>query len=152
MRFRTVQDILDWTRTYHHHLAEGYRQLSGSSSRERARMLLDYLADHQEKLERGIREYETDAADKLLRTWFQDVRETPLPESLDKADQTLRDADTPQIMYMAMEFHDVLIRLYTDLARQAPTGDLRQLFTGLADMENHEKMRMVRDAMRFEDL
>ena len=152
MRFRTVQDILDWTRAYHHRLAEGYRQLSGTTSRERASMLLDYLADHQEALERSIEEYETDAADKLLRTWFQGVRDIPLPGSLDEADQTLRDADTTRIMYMALEFHDVLTRLYTDLAGQAPTEDVRQLFTGLADMENHEKMRMVRDAMRFEDL
>ena len=152
MRFRTVQDILEWTRTFHHHLGEAYRELSESSTRERARMLLDYLADHEQALETAIEHYETDAADRLLRTWYQGTRDIPLPKTLEAAREALRDSDTTAIMLKSIEFHDLLIGIYRELVDQAPTDDARALFNSLAEMENHEKMRMVRDAMRFEDI
>ena len=150
MRFKRAQDILDWVVVFHDRLATLYHGLAKGREQERIGLLLEYLADHQEGLRDNLMDYETDVT-RLLPTWYEQAPETPLPGDVQALVDFLEAQDTAEIVQLAIGFHDQLIDLYKWMQDKAPTDSLRELFANLAEMENHEKMRMVRDAQRLED-
>ena len=151
MRFCKVKDILDWIAYLHERLAREYDRLSDEAKDERVAMLLEYLADHQRRLQKTITRFETDAADKLLNTWFQGCPPLDLPESLDDLHQSLAGKSSIEVTKAAIKLHDQLIAIYRELEAAADVDSVREIFANLATLESHEKIRMVRDAQRLED-
>ena len=151
MRFCQVSELLDWIDAYHEALAEQYKVLADEAVKERAALLLNYLSDHQRLLAESISKYETDTADSLLTTWSDQCPELDLPESVVQLHSTLSGKNTEEIIIYVIEFHDILIDMYKDLAEKAPNPSVKSLFENLAQMEQQEAMRTVRDAQRLED-
>ncbi len=151
MRFRTVKDILDWSQAFHAHLADQYDSLAAGHEQDRVGMLLTYLSDHQKMLKEAISEYETDAADGLLKTWYDEEINTSLPDSLDALRDELAANDTGKLLTQAIAFHDYLTAIYKSLADKSPNRAAQALFSSLASMEHHEQLRLARDALRLED-
>jgi hypothetical protein len=151
MRFHQIREVLDWTRAFHHSLAEQYGQLAHSEVKERAALLLDYLKDHELALEKAVERYESTAMDGVMNTWFDHNYDSSLPETLEEWKSCLRCVETEEIVRTAITFHDKLIELYRELRDQASTPSVKELFADLAQMEHNEKLRMVRDATRLED-
>lgn len=151
MRFCQVEELLDWIRAFHDELAKQYDGLTDQSVKERTSLLLAYLADHQRLLADSIQKYETDTADSLLATWSDQCPDLELPQSLGELQKTLSGKETADIVNQAIYFHDQLIRIYKDLQEAAASDSVKELFDGLAEMEEHEKLRMVRDSLYLED-
>lgn len=152
MRFQQIKDVLAWTEAFHRALGREYEQLAGHSAQPRVAMLLDYLAAHENALADAMHQYEGDAADGLLKTWYQSAPDVALPDDLDSLCQALDCASTAGVVAMSIDFHDLLIGLYEQLTSQAPTPEAEALFANLSSLETREKMRMVRDAQELEDL
>ena len=150
MRFKTVKELLDWIIAFHDHLATLYHDMAKGREQERIGLLLEYLADHQEGLRDRLMDYESDV-NRLLPTWYEQAPETPLPGDPAALEEFLALKETHEVVLLAIGFHDQLIHLYQWLRDKAPNDSLRRLFESLADMESHEKIRMVRDALRLED-
>lgn len=150
MRFKRVQDILDWVVVFHDQLATLYHDMAKGRERERIGLLLEYLADHQEALRDNLMDYETDV-NRLLPTWYDQAPETPMPTDPGKLADFLNVRDTAELVRLAAAFHDQMISLYASMRDKAPTDSLNELFSSLMELERHEKMRMVRDANGLED-
>lgn len=151
MRFKTVHEILDWTAAFHEQVADLYKAKARGHEQERVGLLLNYLADHEAALRDAIRNYEVDAADRLLETWFDKAPDITLPATPDKLGHLITSSETADIVKLAVVYHDQLIELYTTLREQAEVESIRELFDSLASMEKNEKMRMIRDAQHLED-
>ena len=151
MRFQQIRDILTWTQTFHRTLGEQYESLARGPVKERVSMLLHYLADHEKVLQEAIRKYEADAPEGLLNTWFDRAPENSLPSTSHELMTQLNQAETKDVIAMAIHFHDVLIALYTQLRNLSNSHSVQELFDNLIQLEHHEKLRMVRDAMGQED-
>lgn len=151
MRFCRVEELLDWVRAFHDELAKQYDGLTDQSAKEKTSLLLIYLADHQRLLAESIQKYETDTAGSLLTTWSEQCPDLDLPQSLDELQDTLSDKAITDIVIQAIYFHDLLIRIYKDLQEAAVSDSVKELFDRLAEMEEHEKLRMVRDSLYLED-
>ena len=151
MRFCQVKELLDWIRAFHEELANQYDGLTDQSIKSRVGLLLTYLADHQRVLADSIEKFETDSANSLLTTWSDQCPDLELPDSLGELKNTLSGKETADVVQQAIGFHDLLIRIYTDLQEAAETDSIRELFQNLAELEKHEKLRMVRDALYLED-
>ena len=150
--YSTVQGILEWSGAFHQRLAEIYRGLALGHEQERIGMLLVYLAEHEEAFRRALKDYEGDASFGLAATWHSRVPWPSVPpESVAQLREMLQVQDTADVVQLAIEFHDALILFYSSLRDQSGNDSTHTLFAALADMEIHEKLRMVRDAQRLED-
>jgi rubrerythrin len=151
MRFEQVRDVLEYARTVHRQLSEFYKNLGEQAEKERVKMLCDYMSRHEKHLEESLADYEDGAAENVLNTWFQFA---PSEEMF----ATLRDFKvTPalsvdQVVRLAMEVDDCLINYYRTMAESADTEEVREIFNNLVSMEEHEKVRFARNALRLEDL
>ncbi len=152
MRFKQIEDILNWVAQFHGDLESKYLELKVGAEKERVALLLDYLADHEHNLANAIMKYREDAAPHLLSTWFNQVPEVNYLRKLSALSQHLSGADTMEVVNMAIECHDLLIDMYKSLQAAGDTPSTKALFQSLLEMEEHEKIRMVRDAARLESL
>lgn len=152
MRFKQIEDILTWIRQIHADLGNVYCDLKGSTDKERVTMLLDYLADHEHTLADTVDKYKEDASSSLLNTWFNQLPETDYQDKLTALLQSFSCDNTSEVLSLAIECHDLLIDLYKNLQSSNDTPSSKALFQNLIDLEEHEKIRMVRDAARLEDI
>lgn len=152
MRFKQVIDILDWVIQFHADFESKYRQLEEGNTKERAVLLLEYLADHQAALAAAIKKYEKHAAASLMHTWFDQIPDINYPEKLLQLTRRLSGENTAEIVNLGIECHDLLIEMYQKLLLASVTPAAQELFQTLVDMEQHEKLRMVRDAAQLEDI
>ena len=152
MRFKQIEDILTWIRQFHADLEIVYRGLKEKTDKERLAMLLDYLADHEHTLADAVDKYKEDASSTLLHTWFNQLPETDYQDKLTDLLQSFSCDNTSEVLSLAIDCHDLLIDLYKNLQSSNDTPSSKTLFQNLVDMEEHEKIRMVRDAARLEDI
>lgn len=152
MRFKQVADILDWVIQFHSDFERKYRQLEEGNTKERAVLLLDYLADHQAILAAAIKKYEKHAVASVMHTWFDQIPDINYPEKLQQLTGRMSGENTADIVKLGIECHDLLIKMYQKLLQVSVTPAAQELFQALVDMEQHEKMRMVRDAAQLEDI
>jgi rubrerythrin len=57
-----------------------------------------------------------------------------------------------EVIDIALDLDNALVELYRDVREHVEIPELKELFQNLIDMENHEKKRMVRDALMLTDL
>lgn len=152
MQIEQIKDILDWTVSYHQQMGQCYEQCVNQSESTRIKMLLDYLASHEQQLANAISKYEAIADPRDLGTWCVEyVNKNPmLAHTLCEAN--LNELDIHQIVAKTIDMHDQLIDLYVHLAARAPTERTKELFDNLVLLEQKETMRMVRDSESLEDL
>lgn len=150
MRFRRIKDVLDWTRNFHNALAKHYDNLAIGHERDRVGILLYYLAAHERALSEAMKHYEEDEVHDVLDLWYDP--DVDLPQDLDSLTDTLQQVNVDEVLKLALRFHDVLIDLYQTLSEKAPTEGIKDLFDNIAGHEVKEKLRVVRDAGRLEDL
>lgn len=153
MRFKQVKDIIDWIIEFHNDLSKKYHQMSEKNQSVRVKLLLDYLSDHETQLKQALEKYKNESnVDSVLQTWFNQMPNPDYPKTLQELRACLCCVSVDETVTMAIQFHDLLIRMYEDLRNSSETQTVKDFFQSLYDMENHEKMRMVRDAARLGDI
>lgn len=152
MQAETVDDLIQWTRSTHGHLADRLRENADKQSRTRSELLMRYLAEHEEALEKMVGEYEGRADYGTLGTWVYDyVTENPLRiDSLEAA--CCGESDVEEISAIIFAVHTQLIGLYRYLLGRADTPDLRELIEELLALEKHEAMRLAHQVNRVTDV
>ncbi len=150
MRIHKIKDIFDWTRTFHDKLADEYTRLAQGHDRDRVGMLLNYLAEHERALSEAVKHYEEDAIHSELEIAYDPDLE--LPVDLEGLSRELDKVDTAGVLNLALQFHDMLVRVYQALAEKAPNPEIKGLFEDIVRHEIREKLRTARDAGRLEDI
>lgn len=151
MRFKTIDEVLEWVVVFHRSLEQRYRAMAAGPVRERVKLLLDYLADHERALAGQLEAYRDQAPPRVLQTWHGRLADPVFPASLEELTGHLSEVETPTVLHTALQLHDQLIDLYHYLAETAQQESTMELFDNLLALEEHEKLRLVRDATRLED-
>ncbi|TVR94234.1 MAG: hypothetical protein EA418_10735 [Wenzhouxiangellaceae bacterium] len=150
MRYKTVKEILDRAAALHDRLAAYSREAAQGQDKQRLGLVLEYLADHQDRLGQAIESFEDDAGDRVMSTWFDRSPELDLPEV---QPQELADIDEVEALIdKVVEFHDRIIALYGNLRDQARVHQVREVFSSLADLERHEKMELIQSTRQLQDI
>ncbi|MBT2774338.1 hypothetical protein J7J47_19095 [Halomonas sp. ISL-60] len=149
MSVETIQQVLEMTQLLHTNLAHGLEKASHSAPEEKVRMLLDYLSLHEKELSRVLELSKQDAQAAAIHTWCV--------EYFDKHFFALNNIDYAnmsfaEIMQSIVSTHSKIIELYRFLAMRTEAAEAKELVSNLLTLEQHEIMRMVRDAEKFEDL
>jgi rubrerythrin len=148
--YQTVAEILEEVREYHHRLSDLYRVLGSSADSKRLEMLLQYMSRHEQIFERALARYEESGRRKILGTWSQYVAD----EDLDlRAVEVKPHAPIDQVVDMALEFDEKLIRFYEDMAKNmSDYEDVRVFFQSLAEQEKQERVQLRINAEMIKEL
>ena len=118
MAFETTKEVLDHAREFHTQLSEFYSLLSSKSEKQRVKLLLDYMSQHEKYLEDTLTRYEEEVSDKILNTWFQ---YPPPKEILDTCREvSIKETDyltVDDVIEMAVKLEQCLIDLYKEMIK-----------------------------------
>ena len=142
MEIKTFEDLIDWTRQMHRHLARCFHDSAALNKDERASALLDYVASHETLLEKAVQEFENQADPKALKTRLYDyLNHKPIRASADSythyASMSFKD-----IAKEIFQFHDQVMDLYDSLIGKAEIPEAKSLLEDLLALEEHEAMRL----------
>jgi hypothetical protein len=150
MRYKTVQQILDQASTLHQRVATLANGAAVEQDRHRLALVLDYLADHQDRLRSAIDAFVDEAGDRVLATWFDRAPELELPDLNEASLARLEDID--ELIDRVAGFHERVIALYANLRDQARIEAVQAVFADLAELERHEKMELIQGARQLQDI
>jgi hypothetical protein len=148
--YQTVAEILDEVRECHHQLSDLYRRLEDPADGKRVEMLLEYMSRHERLFERALARYEESGRRKILATWYQYVADEDLNF---RAVEVKPHQSIGEIVDMALEFDEKLVRFYEHMARNM--SDYREVgafFESLAEQEKQEKAQLRINAEMIKEL
>ena len=152
MEIKTFEDLIDWTRQMHRHLARCLHDSASLNKDERASALLDYVASHETLLEKAVSEFEEQADPKAMKTRLYDYLNHK-PIKADQASDThYADMGFKDIAREIFQFHDQVMDLYDSLIGKAEIPEAKSLLEDLLALEKHEAMRLSSQINRMDDL
>ncbi|APE31955.1 hypothetical protein BOX17_13930 [Halomonas aestuarii] len=153
MRFHQVKELVAWAADYHRGLAEQYDQLASGGVSDRVRMALEYLAEHERKMQSELSTYleEDGGHRKVLETWFDDPADFPHAPTLDRLAENLACDTVQDALATALTTHRTLQDLYAHRVERASAEAEREFFASLASGHEGEVRRIARDMQRLED-
>lgn len=149
--FEQVKDVLDYGIGVHARLHDVYEKLQRQSEQTRVKMVLDYLSRHEQNREEAMQRFEDGARKNILNMWLQYAPSSKIEQLLTQYDAR-SDMSVDDVIKLAMSFDDALIALYRETARESDDPRVRDVFQNLAEMENREKQRFIRDAEWIQDI
>jgi hypothetical protein len=152
MQVENLRDILDWTIDFHQQLSLCLTDCANKNVSERARLLLDYLAQHEQTLTKVIMKFEKTASSNALNTWCYEYLDKHPIVKHKHTETPFSELNTLQITEVVIHMHQQVITLYRDLAAQTVVKSAHDLLEELFSLEEHEAMRMSQSANRLEDM
>ncbi|WP_417567291.1 ATPase [Marinobacter sp.] len=152
MEIKTFEDLIDWTRQLHAHLARCLHESAGRNKDERASALLDYLSSHESLLEKAVSEFEKQADPKAMKTRLYDYLNHKPIKANQACDIRYADLDFKDIAREIFQFHDQVMDLYDSLIGKAEIPEAKSLLEDLLALEEHEAMRLASQIGRMDDL
>lgn len=151
MAYEQTKDVLQRARSFHHQLSELYQELSDATDKPRMKLLLDYMSRHEAGLEECLRGYEKLADDRVMEAWFQFTPES-VPEQPYAKFEVTPGMCMGDVVRMALEFDNCLLTYYQQLVNEAPSDELRDLFSELLTHGKREAVELSRSALEVEQL
>lgn len=151
MRYETTRDLLQQASELHAGLSRYYQRLAGESEREKVRLLLDYLARHEARLADVVTRVGTESAEVVRNAWFGFELDSEFIRCIPPA-RPVVDMSVDEIVALAIQLDDCIADLYQLIAIRSELPEVKEVFASLVTLERAEKMRMVRQAMRLDDL
>ena len=148
---QTAKDVIEQTRAFHKRLVSFYKELSDKVDKERVKILLEYMSRHHENLAAITEDYESRLSEHVLSTWFMYVHKECDLSPFFNADLGA-DMTTEQVMKVAMELDKCLLETYDAMIQNDIPDDVSDVFQGLLDLETKQKIKLARQALRFESM
>lgn len=146
MRLTQVRNTLDQVREFHGQLADYYTQLSDESAQQRLKLLLDHLASHETHLQESLAAYEKDAPQKVMNTFVDCIYCDEIMATCKQTPIT-PDMSVDGVIQVAMDIDTCLLRFYREVAENADSVTVREVFGNLIDAEEAELRKLALDAL-----
>ncbi len=150
-QFEKAIDFMNFVKGFHHTFGKYFKSLHNESKNEKIKLILEYLHEHEAKMEKSIDEYEEGISKKVEETWFQFIDKHKAPECM----KNLRidsDLNVDDLIEISVKLDDCLIELYKSLAEASESTEVREVFESLASLETHEKRKTVRQILRTDQM
>ncbi|WP_445157019.1 ATPase [Halomonas sp. E14] len=152
MYVSTFQDVVEWTRTLHEHMAHCLKHCSTQQDEERAKWLLTYLADHEAALEKVVAGFEKQADPKALNTWLYDYISYQPIKPHQSCNAPYAEMSFDEICQEIFDLHNQIIDFYRYLEGRTEIPETRELIGELLKLEHHEAMRLAHQTNRTRNL
>ncbi len=152
MKIETLRDVLEWTRNIHHYLSECLTHCSENDLRERGKLLLNYLADHEQQLKNTIDRVVSDSDIKALNTWCYEYFQKNQVITHKHCDKPYANMTPEEVMQEVTSLHNQIIDVYRQLSDQFESPSAMVLINEMLALEQHEAMRLVQGSNRLTDV
>ena len=152
MNVSTFHHVIEWTRALHEHMARCLKHCSTQQEEERAKWLLEYLADHQAALEKVVAGFGKQADPKALNTWFYDYIAYKPIKLHQSCSAPYAEMSFDEICQEILDLHNQVIDSYRYLKGRAEIPATRELIGELLRLEQHEAMRLSHQTNRTRDM
>lgn len=151
MRFEQTRDVLAHIEAFHHQAGLLYRDLHNQAGGVRVRMLLDYLARHEQNMARSVADFRSESSKVVLDSWFKYTHDEDIFKPLRAVDLN-REASFDEALELVMSLDAKLLELYREMAERARTPEVKDVFNNLLLREMQEKQKLMRSALGLMDL
>lgn len=151
MTTQTTRDILDQARYFHHLLQGFYEALKGKIEQPKLQLILDYLAQHEERMEQALDQYEEGIAAKVADTWFKYNAGVSMADAI-RAIELKPDPTLDDLMTIAIQLENHFVTLYRHAADQAVSPETKEVFEQLLNETMRDRMKLSRDLVDMHDL
>lgn len=152
MQIETLNDVLHWTTKFHQHLSECLMNCANENESERSKMLLDYLAQQEKRLAHVVDQFEKTGVNTAFNTWcYEYINKHPIVRHM-HCDASFATLNATQIMEVFIDQHEQVIELYRYLVSNTDIPSAKELLELIESFEEHEAMKMVQTANRFQDM
>ena len=151
MAVEQARSIIEHMRNFHKRVSLYYHRLADSTQKQRVKLLLDYMSEHEQRLANCIRDYEETASTSILNTWFQTASNTDAGKSLQDIELGPNQS-VDDIIYLGIQVSECVLVVYRNLADQAEPESVQQVFANLLRMEENAQKQFTRDAGRLADI
>src|SRR5688572_5883293 len=151
MANKTLQDLLTNTQEFHSDMSECFSRSAKQANDERVKMLLGYLAEHEQTLAQQVADFAETASSTASNTWVSDYEEQFPPSKHDKRNHPYATMTTGEILNELHEQHRRIVERYKNLQDFVP-GSGGDLLQQIIDLEQQTMLRMVQSANRLEDI
>lgn len=148
---KQVREFVDFGKHLHGRIKELFDDLNEHAELERVKMLLEFLSRHEEHMEESLARFEKDARHGILEAWLEYSPSLDVEAVMEK----FKVKDKPssdEIFQIAMDFDDTLVKLYREVAEKVNDSRTKQVFKNLLQLEEKEKIQVVRAAMALDDM
>ena len=151
MRIETTKDILQHSRKFHKLIAEYYHSLSKNSEKERVKLLLNYLEERENQIEKTLEEMELSLSSHVLNSWFSHSQCQSRLDELAKL-VTEENPDIDKVIDQFIYMDNCLIKIYSKLVHSAENVDVQEFFDNLTKLEENHKKKILKNASQFQDI
>lgn len=144
MPFKQTRDVIEKARAFHSDLGAFYHRLEAVVEREKVKMVLDWLATHEERMERKLAEVESSAAKGVLDAWYQFPPDATVKEAIGRI-EIRPDMRAQDVICLALHLDENLLRLYKSAAEASQAREVRGIFESLLEEGKKEREKLVLD-------
>jgi hypothetical protein len=146
MAYKQVRELLDRVKRYHRQLEDLYEWLEDESADPRARLLLNYLREHEQNFKNVLAQYGREEHRGVLDTWIQYDPEEDLRRALEEAE--LRTGmPLEELLAQAHRFSQAVVSFYREARDQTNAPRVQELFDSLLAMEEGKAAREAWSAL-----
>lgn len=151
MKYTQIRNMLDQVGDFHGQLSEYYNQLSDESKQQRVKMLLDHMSGHERNLQQGLTAYEDGTSRQVLET---EVTCRHCAEILAACEQTpiSPKLSVDGVTKVAIDVDNCLLRFYHEVADNADSETVREVFRNLIAMGEAERRKHAFGASQAMDI
>ena len=152
MKVETLKDVLKWTKSTHRNLSKCMTHCAEDHDSERARMLLNYLSEHENALMTVLQGFIDTSNTKALSTWCLEYLDQQPIVTHDNCEAAFIGQDLSEIIEAVVAQHYQIISLYKHLHSRADIPSVSELTEQLIELEEHHAMQMVQGSNRMGDI
>ncbi len=143
MASKQIREILDQVRGMHRRMSACFHSIHEQTKDACLKLLTDYMADHESRIDQCIASYESDAAKGVLDTWLQFGDEDEVSERIEHT--TFDDSMTPEeLVSNALDIQRDLVKLYRELSEATSVPEVEELFSNLITLEENKGRHYTR--------
>jgi len=148
---KQVREFVDFGKHLHGRIKALFDDINEHAQLERVKMLLEFLSRHEEHMEESLARFEKDARSGILEAWLEYSPSLDVEAVMDRFHVSEKPS-SDEIFQIAMDFDDTLVKLYREVAEKVNDSRTQQVFQNLLQLEEREKIQVVRAAMALDDM
>lgn len=150
MRIETTKDIIKHFRKFHRIIAAYWHNLSVKSEKERVKLLLNYLKEREDQIEKTLSEIENSSSNHILNSWFS---HSHCEAKLEELSQIVNNENptVDQVIERFLQMDNCLIELYSELVESAENIDVQDFLENLSTLEKNHRDKVIKNASQYED-
>lgn len=140
---RRLIDLLGEVAEVHRKLSEFYGRLGKQAERPKAKLLLEFMQQHERSVQECIQEFEEESDNEALQAWFKYTPDIE-PERWIGEVEFRPDMTDDEIAAIVARIDDMLMEAFDQLADRAVPERLRDAVEAFAQIEQRAKIRALR--------